>query len=90
MLGAGAQIFTAGPLCMEFSARMYEESWSFVDQGLPVDLQSRRAALSQLLCLKPSKGCKHRRMKRHKSNQQIWATSAALDCEQGRTEPHDM
>ena len=25
--GAGGQIFTAGPLCMEFSARMYEQSW---------------------------------------------------------------
>ena len=55
LLGAGEQVFTAGPLCMEFSARMYEQSWAFIEQGLPVDLESRRASLSQLLCLKPSK-----------------------------------
>ena len=35
------QIFTAGPHCMEFSARVYGATWKIREQGLPADLMAR-------------------------------------------------
>ena len=35
------QVFTAGPLSMEFSSRLYGQAWTFEEQGLPKDLASR-------------------------------------------------
>ena len=34
-------MFTTGPLSMEFSARLYGQDWTFEQQGLPKDLESR-------------------------------------------------
>ncbi|CAL8468388.1 g7928 [Coccomyxa elongata] len=42
--GVVEKVFTPGPLSMEFSARVYGETWTFKEQGLPEDLISRGIA----------------------------------------------
>jgi hypothetical protein len=51
ILTAGApcclwKVLTLGPLSNEFSARVYEDHWHFVEQGLPSDLIARYSVIS--------------------------------------------
>ena len=64
---------------MEFSARMYEQGWAFVEQGLPVDLASRQASLLGCCVAHPAviSSHKHRRADRHDQNQRTRASRAA-------------
>ena len=49
------QVFTAGPFALEFSPRMYGETWKFDEQGLPFNLEARYSSAGR-----PDVSCLHK------------------------------